>query len=247
MSSYTIATAYMYNIFLPCVLRNALNLDLLNSIQVIVWFCLCLNTRQVVQIDVTLIITTFALACEGTKFGLFFDSHPCISDTFWEFFDVDEVSTLRKADTCLLSRGTYMSTCSLTFYSLVIVYLTLVRLFPSYDSLSGQEEEYDYFDDVTIPSFLGSIGKSVISKSSKSSLSNESRISNLSSRRGSNGSRPISCIMEPIVEGDDDDQDDDFVNSIVGGSSTIVTRSTISKNSRNSSKSGRSTLSSGRK
>lgn len=206
------------------------------SIQIFVWICLCVNTRQTVQIDVTLVIATIALACEGTKYGLIFDSQPCISDTFWEYVDTDEVSSFHKADNCFLSRGTYMSTVSLVFYSLVIIYLSLVRIFPSYNHVRSQEEiEYD---DVTIPSFLGSIGKSVGSKLSKGSsvVSSKSSTSGASrgkySRRGSNG---ISNIMEPIIEGDDDDRDDDFVNSIVGGNS-INTRST--KNSKNSSKSG---------
>ena len=205
------------------------------SMQIFVWICLCVNTRQGVQIDITLVIATIALACEGTKYGLFFDSQPCISNTFWEYVDTDEVSSFHKADNCLLSRGTYMSTVSLVFYSFVIIYLLLVKFFPSYNHVRSQQLEYD---DVTIPSFLGSIGKSVGSKISKESsiVSSKSSTSGSSrgkfSRRGSNG---ISNIMEPIIEGDDDDQDDDFVNSIVGGHS-INTRST--KNSKNSSKSG---------
>lgn len=207
---------------------------------VFVWISLFSKTSQLFQIDITLATTTLALACEGTKFGLFFDSQPCVSDTFWEYVDEDEVSYFNKAATCVLARGTYMSTCSLVFYSLIIIYLTLARIFPYYDNLRTPDNnaEFDY-DDVTIPSFLGSIGKSVTSKFSGvgSSISFDSKRSKVSSRRGSNGSRPISSIMEPIVEGDDDDRDDDFVNSIVGGNS-IITRSTVTKNSKNSNRSG---------
>jgi hypothetical protein len=127
--------------------------------QIFVWVCICLDTSHDYQILLTIIITTFALACEGTKFGLFFETKPCTSDDFWERDEMNKV----KAETCLLSRGTYMSIFSLTSYSIVIIYQLLAKMYPAYDHVEMDEFEYD---DVTLPSFLGSIGKSVVSKTS---------------------------------------------------------------------------------
>lgn len=161
-----------------------------------------------------------------------------MSHTFWKYENTEEVDSLHRADTCMLSRGTYLSSCSLAFYGLVIFYLGLVRMFPAYTHESMQNG-FDY-DDVTVPSFLGSIGKSVTSKLSRGSgaHSSLSSVSNESKGQRSRGSNTISNIMEPIIEGDDDDKDDDFVNSIVGGNST---KTGSTKYSKNSSKSGGST------
>ncbi len=76
-----------------------------------------------------------------------------------------------------------MSMCSLIFYSTSIAYLLLVHFCPHYEHVS-MREGFDY-DNVTLPSFLGSIGKSVTSKISKESSTFSSKSRTTSSSKGS--------------------------------------------------------------
>jgi len=149
------------------------------SAMTFVWVCICIDSKGLQQLQITILIATVALGCEGTKFGLFFETTPCTSKNFWEYYDPDGLEIYHQAAACSLSRGTYMSTASLVFYSLCITYLLLVRFRPSYQHLS-MEDGFDY-DDVTLPSFLGSIGKSVNSKFSKASHTSSSINSRVSS------------------------------------------------------------------
>lgn len=165
--------------------------------------------------------TTLALGCEGTKFGLFFDTKPC-TDDMWQYTNMNGEDINEKAATCLLSRGTYMSCVSLVLYFLMIIYQLLVRSFPAYQHEEAQGLDYD---DVTLPSFLGSIGKSVVSATSKvsktgsamgtsvvSGFSGFSGFSGIGASRhqsiGYNSAGPASQVMEPIMENDNDEEDE---------------------------------------
>ena len=89
-----------------------------------------------------------------------------------------------------------MNITSILFYLLCIIYLLLVVFFPSYDHVS-MEEGFDY-DDVTLPSFLGSIGKSVNSKFSKAS----SKMSAISGSSGTSNTSKVSSLPSNASVGD---------------------------------------------
>lgn len=205
---------------------------------IFVWICLCSkrNKDNKHELDIVIATTTLALGCEGTKFGLFFDTKPC-TDNMWKHTNMEGVINSEKAATCLLSRGTYMSCVCLLLYLLMIIYQILVRAFPAYDHTESEGLDYD---DVTLPSFLGSIGKSVTSKVSKTSSAVGSAVSGFSgfgvprfnrdpsSVAYNSGHGGVSQIMEPIIEGEYDEEDE-YSNS---------RRSLTSRGSRNSRTSG---------
>jgi hypothetical protein len=186
----------------------------------LVWVSLCITEPIDGKTKINsflLVVVTMLLTCEGTKFGMFFESQPCNAQSFWEFLDEDEVSTFHKADTCLLSRGTYMSIGGLISYIIVIVQQLLVRVFPSYRH-EEMSDGFDY-DNVTMPSYLGSIGKSVTSKFSFTSSIAKSVLSRRSSALGELNDGAISHIMNPIVESDDEDFIQSPQASLVSGKS----------------------------
>ncbi len=119
----------------PFLLNNAVL-----HLKVLSWICSCTKrwrTRQLSRIIV--FNTAVALAGEGIKFGLFFNSKPCVANA-WELIDVDEVSTFHKAATCLLNRGSYLSICSMIFYTIVIIYLLLALRYPNEDDKESEED-----------------------------------------------------------------------------------------------------------
>jgi len=173
------------------------------------WMSICLHVKTNIQLIVTAVLTTITVSLEGSKIGLFFETEPCTAADFWERIDADEVSTHHKADTCHMDRGAQMSTASLTIYSIVIVYTLLCSFYPAREHQNV--DTFDY-DDVSLPSYLGSLGKSINSKFSKTSskasskfsaaksqFSGASAKSNASSARG-NSIALMSSIMSPIIE-----------------------------------------------
>mmetsp|Transcript_13975 Transcript_13975/g.16984 ORF Transcript_13975/g.16984 Transcript_13975/m.16984 type:complete len:402 (+) Transcript_13975:171-1376(+) len=166
---------------------------------VFVWVCLCMNSSQQIMIELstTTIFVALALGLEGTKLGLIFETKPCTSEDFWERIDQDEVSTFHKADACLFARGTYMSLFAIVTYGIVIIYLMTVAMLSDHQNSGGYRQgvphsfEYDY-DNVTLPSYLGSIcsskrslGSSIVSKNS-SIISKYSKESSKDSGSGLN-------------------------------------------------------------
>ncbi len=126
--------------------------------------------------------------CEGLKIGLFFLSTPCTANDFWEGRtwvedNPDEIVKFEgKADQCLLGRGCYMSIVSLLIFFSVLVYTILV-LSRDY---SHHGEDGIAYDEISMPSFLNSIGQSTVS-SSKVSGNSRSNVGRGSSR-GANSS-----------------------------------------------------------
>lgn len=115
----------------------------------------------------SLYIALVTFVCEGLKIGLIFTTSPCNGEDFWERIDGDHVSTFSKADQCFVGRGCYMSIISITLYAGVILHLLTSIIFTDYSHLNEPDFEYD---DVLLPSFLSSLGKSIISKVSSSSI-----------------------------------------------------------------------------
>lgn len=141
----------------------------------------------------SLYIALVTFVCEGLKIGLVFTTSPCNGEDFWERIDGDNVSTFSKADQCFVGRGCYMSIISITLYAGVILHLLISIIFTDYSHLNEPDFEYD---DVTLPSFLSSLGKSIISKVSSSS----NRSSIFSFSFGS--SNPRSSMNSDTVESD---------------------------------------------
>lgn len=116
----------------------------------------------------SLYIGILTFVCEGLKIGLIFTTSPCNGEDFWERVDSEQVSKYSKADQCFIGRGCYMSIISITLYLGVILHILMSIIFTDYTHLNEPDFEYD---DVTIPSFLSSLGKSIISKVSSNSRS----------------------------------------------------------------------------
>lgn len=115
-------------------------------------------------------LALISFVCEGSKLGLIFASSPCAGKKFWESVDIDFVSTFHCADQCYASRGSYMSVTSIILIGMHVL-LSLL----SQDYSNAIQGENDDFDNVTLPSFLNSLGESIVSKFSSSTGSKYSR------------------------------------------------------------------------
>jgi len=92
-------------------------------------------------------------------------SDPCTSEEFWEELDPDEVSTFHSADQCWLGRGSIISTIACTMYFFVVIYAMLSMVFRDY-SHSNSEDRIIY-DEISVPSFMQSVGASTMSSKSR--------------------------------------------------------------------------------
>lgn len=136
---------------------------------------------------VTLNLNLIAFICEGLKTGLLFVSAPCTAGDFWLNVDQDEVESYRSADQCWIGRGCCMSASALGIYFLCAIYIVLAMAFKDFT----HEEDSFLYDDVSMPSFLQSIGNSTLS-SKNSRFSRGSRNSKNRSNGESSGLTPRS-------------------------------------------------------
>ncbi len=94
---------------------------------------------------------------EGLKIGMIFMTAPCMGKDFW---DDPEDGKSKQADQCQLGRGSYMSIASVIIYFTLVVYAVLGIMFHDYSHAGGRVA---YYDEISMPSFLHSIGSSTIS------------------------------------------------------------------------------------
>jgi len=96
-----------------------------------------------------------------------------------------------KAEQCYMDRATFMSLFSVTCYLFLVIVLILGMLKPDYSHQSRQSSGID-LDEVSMPSYLGSIGTSLGSQSRESRVSASGCNSSLSSNSADQ--------MKPIPE-----------------------------------------------
>ena len=135
----------------------------------------------------TLNLSLFAFLCEGLKIGLLFVSSPCTGEDFWETEDPDEVESYHSADQCWIGRGCYLSISALCIYFCVTVYVVLAMVF--YDYSHDHDSERFQYDDISMPSFLHSIGASTLSSKNSGAISATGR-SNFSGSTPSSNTTP---------------------------------------------------------
>lgn len=135
---------------------------------------------------IILYMTILSFICEGVKIGLMFVSPPCVAADFWERNDKDSTSK-HKADQCFIGRGCYMSIVATIFYFCAIVHI-IVSLFFAVPT-PDEEEAMAAFDELSMPSYLNSIGEStsVVSKFSSSQGSFLSRARSTGSHNSGSG------------------------------------------------------------
>ena len=146
--------------------------------------------------------TIFTLLSEGVKYVVFLNIEPCSSDQYWENGDVDIETSLNK---CTMSRGAYLSLTGILFYLMATISLAWSI---SHSNEFNITQDLDY-DDISMPSFLQSIGESLTSKFSKGSSMISSKSDSVGRRYSGPGPGPTrfkSREMTPITEYDDDDR-----------------------------------------
>ena len=142
--------------------------------------------------------TTFAFMCEIVKYGTFLYITPCSSNQYWERYEANTTEVINDvASDCIMSRGAYLSMTSILIYVVATISLAIYSSDDSTEYSIG--DEFDY-DDVSMPSFLQSIGESLTSKFSKTSSMLSSR-DGVQKRLSAGASEP----MAPIKEYNDDD------------------------------------------
>mmetsp|Transcript_11470 Transcript_11470/g.17208 ORF Transcript_11470/g.17208 Transcript_11470/m.17208 type:complete len:261 (-) Transcript_11470:577-1359(-) len=114
---------------------------------------------------VTLNLTLAAFICEGAKIALIFMSDPCTAEEFWEELDPDEVSTFHSADQCWVGRGSIISAIACAVYFSVVVYATMSMIFRDYSH--DNSEDRILYDEISVPSFMQSVGSSNLSSKSR--------------------------------------------------------------------------------
>lgn len=136
-----------------------------------------------------LCISTFL--CECVKFGMFFDTRLC-TGKLWENIETNDSGkkVMSKAKECDMGRGSALSLISI-LCGIITMSLIIGNIFLKPNNT--EETEFDY-DDVSLPSYLQSIGESLDSKDSKYSKvsSKSSVVSKYSSSSLSKGSSSFS-------------------------------------------------------
>jgi len=124
--------------------------------------------------EVIICLSLLPFLCEGVKFGLFFNTEPCTSQ-LWEQKNTVGDSMVEwvdqfEADQCYMDRSTYASLGAIVCYLLLIICLTVSLVMPDYTHQLIRDQRLGTgldFDDVSMPSYLGSIGLSEASLSTR--------------------------------------------------------------------------------
>jgi len=180
---------------------------------IFIWKLMCSRDKSKdIRKERILYLSLLPFLCEGVKFGLFFNIDPCTYE-IWEQDNniignnqMVEVIELFEADNCYMGRSTYFSLLAFLCYLLLITFLTAAIVKPDYThqvvrDLRGNESGGNVmaFDDVSMPSYLGSIGASITSRSTRNSGSDSvSAHSLISGVSGSTGNKVGQ--LESIVE-----------------------------------------------
>jgi len=126
--------------------------------------------------EMILYLSLLSFMCEGVKFGLFFNTEPCSSQLWEQNNTVGEymVGAIERfeADQCFFDRSAYASLGAFACYLFLIIYLTAALVNPDYTHRIIRQQRtggagLDY-DNVSMPSYLGSIGQSETSHSTRS-------------------------------------------------------------------------------
>ena len=148
--------------------------------------------------------TVFTLICEGVKYGVFLNIVPCSSNQYWEKYEERSLEIINEsANDCMMSRGAYINLVCILFYIMATV--SLAWFISQATELNPITEDFDY-DDISMPSFLQSIGESLTSKFSKGSSMLSSKSDDVGRRYSGPGPNQCRREMAPIYEYDDDDK-----------------------------------------
>lgn len=172
-------------------------------VDMVMWTLICTCIRWSNGRHCVFCGTIFALVCEGVKYGIFLNITPCSSAQYWEKNVATSAEVMnQRADDCTMSRGAYFSLVSIVLYFIATISLAW-SISPELRTIT-QDLEYD---DISMPSFLQSIGESLTSKFSKGSSMISSKSGNGGRRfSGPGPSNHMRREMAPIKEYDDDDQ-----------------------------------------
>ena len=144
-----------------------------------------------VQKEYILYLCISAFLCECVKFGMFFDTRLC-TGKLWENIETNDSGkkVMSKAKECDMGRGSALSLISI-LCGIITMSLIIGNIF--LEPNNTEETEFGY-DDVSLPSYLQSIGESLESKDSKYSKvsSKASVVSKYSSSSLSKGSSSFS-------------------------------------------------------
>lgn len=150
------------------------------------WMTIC--SPEIRKPDWIITLTILCFACEGMKLGFFFDIEPCTSDDIWRL-TAENITTYHSAEQCFFQRGSYLSLSAIVCFLIPLILLFSHVVCPAHAHENVAEMDYD---DITLPSFLQSIGEST-KTSRSSSTSGKSQESNIRRNR-------LSQQMAAIVE-----------------------------------------------
>lgn len=128
--------------------------------------------------ETILYLSILSFVCEGVKLGLFFSTEPC-SSQLWEqnsTVGTNMVGAIERfeADQCYMDRSTYSSLSALACYLFLIICLIASQVKPDYTHQIIRQQRTGgigmSFDEVSVPSCLGSIGLSVSNHQTPSNI-----------------------------------------------------------------------------
>lgn len=155
---------------------------------ILCWMTICSKEKK--RSDWIMGLSIICFACEGIKLGLFFDIEPCTSEDIWRLTE-GNITRYHSAEQCFFQRGSYLSLSAILCYMIPLILLFSHLVCPTHAHESVAEMDYD---DITLPSFLQSIGES--SKNSRStSSSGKSQSSNV---RRDRLSQQMAAIVEDL-------------------------------------------------
>ena len=166
--------------------RHLFILFIMHINKIMCWMTVC--SPEIRKSDWIIALSILCFACEGMKLGFFFDIEPCTSDDVWRL-TADNITTHHSAEQCFFQRGSYLSLSAIVCFLIPLILLFSHVACPAHAHENVAEMDYD---DITLPSFLQSIGEST-KTSRSSSTSGKSQESNIRRNR-------LSQQMAAIVE-----------------------------------------------